>query len=91
MNPAHIADFIGKEENCSCAFACAHEVIERFRGELVWKGLVWTFDLQNGPAPACYAWIDGDSQQLVTALKIPPVVSPELAIRAYIATSQAPR
>lgn len=86
MRMSHIARFIGKQEGCGCGFSATVEVIERFKGEIVWKGKVWIFNLYNGPAKECYAWIDADRKELVTALNKPPTTSPELAIRFYVAS-----
>jgi hypothetical protein len=64
-----------------------HEV---FRGQTVWKGNVEVFDLAGHPkAKRCYAWsypergVDQD-EKFVAVLELPPVVSPETAVRAAI-------
>jgi hypothetical protein len=64
-----------------------HEV---FRGETVWKGEVEVFELSGHPkAKRCYAWIhkdgkDDQDERAVAVLKIPPVVSPQTAVRVSI-------
>jgi hypothetical protein len=72
-------------------FKAHHEastpILETFRGQKVWKGVVESFALAGRPnAKRCYAWNfqDNGEVQYVTALEIPPVESPITAIRAAI-------
>ena len=65
-------------------------VKETFQGKTVWEGIVEVFDLNDHPAAsrvyAC-AHTRGDKKhpkRHVTVLHIPPVVSPETAVRAAI-------
>jgi len=64
-------------------------VKEVFRGETAWEGDVEVFVLSGHPkAKHCYAWgvrRDDDKVWEITAvLGIPPVVTPELAVKAAI-------
>ena len=65
-------------------------VRETFQGQTVWEGSVEVFDLLDHPdAPRVYAWAheteDADRpKRHVTVLHIPPVVSPQTAVRAAI-------
>src|SRR5437588_10746953 len=65
-------------------------VKETFKGKTVWEGEVEVFDLHDHPeASRVYAWAheteDADKpKRHVTVLHIPPVVSPETAVRAAI-------
>jgi hypothetical protein len=65
-------------------------VKETFQGQIVWDGVVEVFELKGHPkASKAYAWAhDTDDplhpKQQVTVLHIPPVTSPELAVRAAI-------
>ena len=64
-----------------------HEV---FRGQTVWRGEVEVFDLTGHPkAKRCYGWSHPEGpgnkgERFVAVLEIPPVVSPESAVRASI-------
>lgn len=64
-----------------------HEV---FQGQTVWEGEVEVFDLADSDeARRVYAWAyeteDTDTpKRTVTVLHVPPVTSPELAVRASI-------
>jgi hypothetical protein len=59
---------------------------EVFEGQIVWDGEVEVFELLSHPeARECYAWsfTDEDGKEHYTSvLDIPPVVSPETAVRA---------
>jgi hypothetical protein len=61
-----------------------------FQGKSVWEGLVEVFDLHGHPAASrVYAWAHAMDDKMhpkrhVTVLHIPPVVSPETAVKAAI-------
>jgi hypothetical protein len=60
---------------------------EVFRGATVWEGVVEVFAITGHPkAKCCYAWSyhDGKEDQFTTVLEIPPVDSPQSAVRASI-------
>jgi hypothetical protein len=86
MTPFRMAELIGHKEGCRCEYVESVEVTERFKGQIVWQGIVFVFDLDQPPIEVCYGWVDPQEDQLVTVLKRPPVVSPETAVRAYIAS-----
>ena len=65
-------------------------VKELFQGKTIWEGNVEVFELRDHPqAKRAYAWThetdDPDKpKRQVTVLHIPPVTSPQLAVRAVI-------
>lgn len=65
-------------------------VREMHKGRVVWDGVVEVFDLTGHPkANRIYAWSHltddpANPKRYVTVLHIPPVVSPETAVRAAI-------
>jgi hypothetical protein len=65
-------------------------VEEIFGGKLIWKGIVEVFTLANHPkAKRCFAWShkdgkDDSDEKFVAVLEIPPVVSPETAVKVAI-------
>jgi hypothetical protein len=64
-------------------------VREMFGDKVVWEGVVEKFALLGHPkAKWCYAWSfqDGDTTRYVTVLELPPVESPQTAVRAAIAS-----
>ncbi len=66
-----------------------HEV---FRGKTAWKGTVEVFDLRNHPkAKRAYAWSHRDGkrgrdERFFAVLEIPPVDSPQTAVKVAIAS-----
>jgi hypothetical protein len=64
-------------------------VVEKFGEKTVWSGMISVFALTGHPqAEKCYAWsspIEGSTKRRYYAiLHIPPIDSPEKAIRASI-------
>lgn len=65
-------------------------VTELHQGQVVWDGIVEVFNLRGHPkTDRVYAWLHdtGDPKHpkhYVTVLHIPPVVSPQTAVRAAI-------
>jgi hypothetical protein len=76
--------------NCSATWLKSVSVKEVFRGETLWNGDVEVFDLIGHPkAKRAYGWShpDGDdnkTERFVTVLEIPPVTSPETAVKISI-------
>jgi hypothetical protein len=66
-------------------------VVEAFRGQTVWEGIVEVFTLTAHPkAKRCFAWShragkDGSDERFVAVLEIPPVTSPQTAVKVAIA------
>ena len=61
---------------------------ESFEGRIAWQATVEVFDLIPHPkAKRAYAWTyrDGDQNKTVAVLGIPPVDSPQTAVRLSIA------
>ena len=75
---------------CEAQWERTAPVHEVFRGQTVWQGDVESFALiGHAKAKRCYAWSHrqgegGKDARVVTALEIPPVDSPETAVRASI-------
>lgn len=64
-------------------------VSEKFQGKTVWEGIVEVFEIDgHAKAKRCYAWSynDGKGDQFVTVLGLPPVTSPETAVKVYVAS-----
>jgi hypothetical protein len=65
-----------------------HEV---FQGQTVWNSTVEVFAITGHPkATRCYAWShrsgpDYKDERFIAVLEIPPVVSPETAVKVAIA------
>jgi hypothetical protein len=63
--------------------------VEQFEGQTAWQGTVEVFDLIGHPkAKRAYAWTyrDGDNHKTIAVLEIPPVDSPQSAVKVAIAS-----
>ncbi|MGD0614944.1 MAG: hypothetical protein ABSA69_05815 [Verrucomicrobiota bacterium] len=75
---------------CGAVHSETVPVHEVFREETVWEGDIEVFDLTGHPkAKRAYAWShptgkDDKDERFVAVLEIPPVVSPETAVRVSI-------
>lgn len=65
-------------------------VVETFRGQLVWQGMVEVFTVSAPPPAQAYAWaVESDGgPQYVAVLGVPPINSPLDAVRAWIVSSR---
>jgi hypothetical protein len=75
---------------CKAAHERSVVVVERFKNQTVWEGVVESFALTgHSKAKRCYAWSyqDNGETQYVNVLEIPPVESPKTAVQAAIAGS----
>src|SRR5688500_12488060 len=83
-----LRDAIKRLHGCDSAHAASVHVTEMFQGRPVWDGVVEVFTLQRHPsADTCYAWSygqDDGSERYFAVLKMPPVMSPQTAVRAAI-------
>jgi hypothetical protein len=62
-------------------------VLETFKGQTVWQGIVEVFDLTNHPkAKRAYAWSTGpgDDERFTAVLEVPPVKDALTAVRVSI-------
>lgn len=74
---------------CKAKHVASNPVIELFRGEVAWDGVVETFAIEGHPkAKRCYAWSfsKNGEPKYTTVLEIPPVDSPESAVKVAIAS-----
>ena len=75
---------------CESAHIGTTPVKETFQGKTIWEGAVETFDLAGHPkATRCYAWAhasgkDDKATRYLAVLALPPVKSPQDAVRASI-------
>jgi len=81
---------VSQLHNCGAVWRETVPVTEIFRGKTFWKGEVEVFDLTGHPkAKRCYGWShpegeENKGERFVTVLEIPPVVSPETAVKMAI-------
>jgi hypothetical protein len=72
---------------CEARWEASVRVEEKFEGKTAWSGIVDVFALVDHPkAKYAYAWTyrDGDQNKTIVVLKIPPVDSPQTAVKVAI-------
>lgn len=84
-----IKQAVERLQNCKASFIEDVAVIENFGDQTVWNGIVHVFKIEGNPkADICYAWSSpvekSTKRRYYAVLKIPPVDSPEKAVRASI-------
>ncbi len=88
---AQLQTAIRNLHGCESQYLETVPVTETFQGKTVWQGDVEVFEIRGHPkATHAYAWSHkagkGDKEtRYITVLQIPPVTSPETAVRAAIA------
>jgi len=77
--------------DCAAVYSRTVPVAEVFQGKTIWQGDVEVFDLTGHPkAKRAYAWShvagkDDSDERFVAVLEIPPVDSPQAAVKVAIA------
>ena len=77
--------------DCKARHICSTAICEVIGGEIIWEGVVKTFDIEGYPkAKRCYAFpfIDDDESDPSAGrivLNLPPVDSPATAVKVAIA------
>jgi hypothetical protein len=83
-----LKDAIRATHGCESLHVESVRVKEIFEGQTGWQGAVEVFDLIGHPkAKRAYAWTyrDGDQNKTVAVLELPPVDSPQSAVKVAIA------
>lgn len=81
---------VSQLHNCGAVWSESVPVTEVFQGKTIWKGDVEVFDLTGHPkAKRAYGWshpenADGTGERFVAVLEIPPVNSPQTAVKISI-------
>jgi hypothetical protein len=80
-----------KLHGCKAKHIESVPVVEEYQGQIVWQGNVETFELTGHPkANTGYGWghyvdDEGESRKYVTVLELPPIKSPQDAVKAVVA------
>jgi hypothetical protein len=80
---------IKETHGCESIHVESVPVMEQFQGKIAWQGTVEVFYLIDHPkATRAYAWTyrDGNQNKTIAVLKIPPVDSPQRAVKVAIAS-----
>ncbi len=80
---------IRRAHDCDAEHVESVPVREDFQGRTLWQGRVEVFDLQgHARARRCYAWAHAEEDETdadyVTVLAVPPVDSPQDAVKAAL-------
>ena len=84
-----LKDAIRATHGCESLHVESVPVKEVFEGETAWEGTVEVFDLVGHlKTNRAYAWSyrDGDETKSIAVLQIPPVDSPQSAVKVAIAS-----
>lgn len=88
MFDAALLDAIKTLHGADATWVEAVPVSETYDGDTAWEGVVQVFDLMgHSEATRCYAWshvTDEGKTRYVAVLHVPPVDSPQAAVRAAI-------
>ncbi len=82
-------DAVETAHKCKALCDQSMPVGEMFGDKVVWEGIVEKFALLEHPkAKWCYAWSfkDGNTTRYITVSELPPVESPQTAVRVAIAS-----
>jgi hypothetical protein len=83
-----LKEAVEKIHDCKARHVVSNTVMEFFREEVAWEGLVETFEIEGHPrAKRCYAWsfTENGEPKYTTVLEISPVNSPESAVKVALA------
>ena len=83
-----LKDAIELEHRCRAEHVRSVPLREMSGDKLVWEGVVQVFELVgHALAKCCFAWSyrSGGLPRVVTVLQVPPVTSPQTAVRAALA------
>lgn len=78
-----------KLHGCDATYVETVPVVEEFQGETIWQGDVEVFDIRGHPkATRGYGWgyvaSESEGRRYFTVLELPPVDSPQTAVKAAI-------
>lgn len=86
-----IKQAVEQSERCPATHVESRAVREKYGDDTIWEGVVETFDLEGQPrAKRAFAWLRGQATgerrdaEYTVVLAVPPVISPETAVRAAI-------
>jgi hypothetical protein len=92
MSDDYIGELIAvfsKLHNCDATYVETIPVVEEFQGETVWQGDVEVFEITgHAKAKRGYGWgyvaSESGGRRYFTVLELPPVDSPQTAVKAAI-------
>ncbi len=85
----YIQRAVEQAAGCKATYVDTEAVVEVFRGQVMWEGMVEIFNLEgHSKAKRAYGWGEGEEKdaKYTAVLEIPPVTSSNTAVRAAIAS-----
>ena len=83
-----LVEAVRRTGKCQAFWIGSAQIKEVFEGDTIWEGDVHVYRLfDNLYTDQCYAWHyenDGGEKEYATVLAVPPVNSPEAAVRVFI-------
>ena len=77
---------INELHKCRATHKTTVYVKEEAQGKIVWEGDVEVFSLFGHPrAKFCYGWSVGEGGEFITILELPPVSTPQAAVKVGMA------
>jgi hypothetical protein len=71
---------------CSARHLGSERVTETFDGATLWSGDVEAFSITGHPkASRCYGWSQGEPEEFITILEMPPIKSAHDAVKVALA------
>jgi hypothetical protein len=96
VDPEELRHAVEQLHDCVAMLIQSVPVTEAFNGATVWEGIVHVFNVTGNPvATRAYAWsspVEGsDKRRFFAVLHIPPIDSPQAAVRAAIVAEHRAR
>ncbi len=71
---------------CSARRSRSERVTETSNGATLWRGDVESFELTGHPkSKRCYGWSQGEAEEFITILEMPPIKSAHDAVKMALA------
>jgi hypothetical protein len=82
---------IRRLHGCKATHVETVPVVEEFEGKVIWQGEVEVFNVNHRRTKRAYAWAHADGKddkgkKFVAVLELPPVDSPQTAVKVAIAS-----
>lgn len=94
-DPLNLKKAVESQHGGTATLVQSVPVLESFKGETVWEGTVHVFDLAGHPqATRAFAWSyerDDGKRRFIAVLQVPPINTPQDAVRAAIVAEQRAR
>ena len=93
VNSEELRKAVERLHNCHASHKESVRVQEKFMGQIAWDGIVEVFEIDHPVTDICYAGqlLSKGRSKFYAVLKVPPIDSPQRAVRVSIVKDWAPR